>query len=129
MTNEFATSLISTKLGDDPNTYYVVGTAMVHPEDAEPKAGRILLFHFHNGKYITWHWSVSLWREYWLNLLQLRGSLTSIAGKLMQVAEKDIKGAAYSLCEFNGKLLASVNSTVSRGFSLMPAVQLVGGFL
>jgi len=29
------------------------------------------------------------------------------------VAEKEIKGAAYSLCEFNGKLLASVNSAVS----------------
>ena len=35
------------------------------------------------------------------------------AGKLSQVAEKEIKGAAYSLCEFNGKLLASVNSAVS----------------
>jgi len=35
-----------------------------------------------------------------------------IAGKLSQVAEKEIKGAAYSLCEFNGKLLASVNSAV-----------------
>jgi len=37
-----------------------------------------------------------------------------IAGKLTQTAEKEIKGAAYSLCEFNGKLLASVNSAVSR---------------
>jgi len=36
-----------------------------------------------------------------------------LAGKLTQVAEKEIKGAAYSLCEFNGKLLASVNSAVS----------------
>ena len=29
-----------------------------------------------------------------------------------QVAEKEIRGAAYSLVEFNGKLLASINSTV-----------------
>jgi len=36
-----------------------------------------------------------------------------LAGKLTQVAEKEIKGAAYSMCEFNGKLLASVNSAVS----------------
>jgi len=36
-----------------------------------------------------------------------------VVGKLSQVAEKEIKGAAYSLCEFNGKLLASVNSAVS----------------
>ena len=36
-----------------------------------------------------------------------------LSGKLTQIADKEIKGAAYSLCEFNGKLLASVNSTVS----------------
>jgi hypothetical protein len=33
-------------------------------------------------------------------------------GKLHQVAEKEIKGACYSLVEFNGRLLASINSTV-----------------
>merc|ERR1712025_234128 len=33
-------------------------------------------------------------------------------GKLTQVAEKEIKGAAYSMDSFNGKLLASINSTV-----------------
>lgn len=33
-------------------------------------------------------------------------------GKLQQVAEKEIKGACYSLVEFNGKVLASINSTV-----------------
>ncbi|XP_064600976.1 DNA damage-binding protein 1-like [Liolophura sinensis] len=79
--NEFATSLISAKLGEDPNTYYIVGTAMVYPEEAEPKQGRIIVFHFSEGK-------------------------------LTQVAEKEIKGAAYTLEEFNGKLLASINSTV-----------------
>ena len=50
MANECATSLISAKLGEDPNTYYVVGTAFVHPEEAEPKQGRIILFHYHEGK-------------------------------------------------------------------------------
>ncbi len=34
--------------------------------------------------------------------------------KLVQVAEKEIKGACYSLNYFNGKLLASVNSTVGK---------------
>ncbi|XP_064634746.1 DNA damage-binding protein 1-like [Lineus longissimus] len=81
MNNEFATSIISAKFGDDPNTYFVVGTAMVYPEEAEPKQGRIVIFHYNEGK-------------------------------LSQVAEKEIKGAAYSLVEFNGKLLASINSTV-----------------
>jgi len=79
--NEFATSLISAKLGDDPNTYFIVGTALVHPEEAEPKQGRIIVFH-------------------------------CTEGKVTQIAEEEITGAAYTLCEFNGKLLASVNSTV-----------------
>ncbi|CAH0392029.1 unnamed protein product [Bemisia tabaci] len=81
MTNEYALSLLSTKLGDDPNTYYVVGTALVNPEESEPKQGRILIFHFDDGK-------------------------------LTQVTEKEVKGACYSLAEFNGKLLVSLNSTV-----------------
>uniref|UniRef100_A0A8C4I3W6 DNA damage-binding protein 1 n=1 Tax=Dicentrarchus labrax TaxID=13489 RepID=A0A8C4I3W6_DICLA len=34
------------------------------------------------------------------------------AGKLQTVAEKEVKGAVYSMVEFNGKLLASINSTV-----------------
>ena len=49
MPNEFATSLISAKLGDDPNTYYIVGTAMVYPEEAEPKLGRIIIFLYTDG--------------------------------------------------------------------------------
>lgn len=74
-------SLVSCKLGDDPNHYYAVGTAVVNPDEPEPKQGRILLLH---------------WYE----------------GRLTQVAEKEIKGACYSLVEFNGKLAASINSTV-----------------
>ena len=50
LANEHATSLLSAKLGDDPHVYYIVGTAMVHPEEAEPKQGRIILFHFSDGK-------------------------------------------------------------------------------
>lgn len=37
MQTEYALSLISAKLGDDPNTYFVVGTALVNPEESEPK--------------------------------------------------------------------------------------------
>ncbi|XP_045537764.1 DNA damage-binding protein 1 [Papilio machaon] len=81
MTSEFAMSLVSCRLGDDPNHYYAVGTAILNPEESEPKQGRILLFH---------------WSE----------------GRLAQVAEKEIKGGCYTLVEFNGKLLASINSTV-----------------
>ncbi|KAJ8724163.1 hypothetical protein PYW07_008143 [Mythimna separata] len=81
ITNEYAMSLVSCKLGDDPNYYYAVGTAILNPEESEPKQGRILLFH---------------WSE----------------GKLVQTAEKEIKGGCYTLVEFNGKLLATINSTV-----------------
>ena len=38
------------------------------------------------------------------------------SGKLVQIAEKEVKGAVYSLVEFNGKVLAGINSTVSAGF-------------
>ncbi|XP_064073907.1 DNA damage-binding protein 1 [Vanessa tameamea] len=81
LSTEFAMSLVSCRLADDPNHYYAVGTAILNPEESEPKQGRILLFH---------------WCE----------------GKLTQVAEKEIKGGCYTLVEFNGKLLASINSTV-----------------
>ena len=44
----------------------------------------------------------------------MRNIYNVYTGKLTMVAEKEIKGAAYSMVAFNGKLLASVNSTVSR---------------
>ena len=81
MQNEDGVSLISCKLGEDPNPYYVVGTGHINPEESEPKSGRILIFQ---------------WKD----------------GKFTQVAEKEIKGCCYSLCHFNNKLLAAINSTV-----------------
>lgn len=81
MQQEYAMSLISCQLGNDPNAYFIVGTANVNPEESEPKQGRLLVFHWNDNK-------------------------------LTQVSEKEIKGACYSLAEFNGKLLASINSTV-----------------
>lgn len=79
--NECALSIVSARLGSDSTTYYIVGTCFVHPEEPEPKLGRICIFQ-------------------WLD------------NKLHQIGEKEIGGAPYSLQEFNGKLLASVNSTV-----------------
>ncbi|KAJ8391375.1 hypothetical protein AAFF_G00090050 [Aldrovandia affinis] len=80
--SEYALSMVSCRLGRDPSVYFIVGTAMVYPEEAEPKQGRIIVFHYTDGK-------------------------------LQTVAEKEVKGAVYSMVEFNGKLLASINSTVS----------------
>ena len=48
--NEYALSLVSCRLGKDPNTYFIVGTAMVYPEEAEPKQGRIVVFQYSDGK-------------------------------------------------------------------------------
>ncbi|XP_030764681.1 DNA damage-binding protein 1 [Sitophilus oryzae] len=81
MQQEYAMSLISCHLGNDPNTYFIVGTATVNPEESEPKQGRIVIFQWNDNK-------------------------------LTQISEKEIKGACYSLGEFNGKLLANINSTV-----------------
>jgi len=50
MQNEYAMSIISCKLGDDPTPYYVVGTAMVVPDESEPKQGRIVIFQYADGK-------------------------------------------------------------------------------
>ena len=79
--SEYALSIMSARLGDDAATYYVVGTALMNPEDSEPKQGRLILFQ---------------WSE----------------GKLQVVAEKEVKGAVYSLVNFNGKILAAINATV-----------------
>lgn len=38
--------MVSCRLGDDPNTYYVVGTALVYPEESEAKTGRIIVFQY-----------------------------------------------------------------------------------
>uniref|UniRef100_A0A8C4R1E9 DNA damage-binding protein 1 n=1 Tax=Eptatretus burgeri TaxID=7764 RepID=A0A8C4R1E9_EPTBU len=79
--SEYTLSIVSCKLGKDPTTYFVVGTAMVYPDEAEPKQGR----------------------------------------KLQTVAEKEVKGAVYSMVEFNNKLLASINSTVQRKCMALPS--------
>lgn len=50
MVNEQAISLISAQLGDDPNHYYIVGTAFYINEDLEPSHGRIIIFQLIDGK-------------------------------------------------------------------------------
>lgn len=48
--NECAISIVSTRLGDDANTYYVVGTCFVNPEEKEPSLGRIIVFQWSDSK-------------------------------------------------------------------------------
>lgn len=47
--SEYALSMVSCRLGRDPAVYFIVGTAMVYPEEAEPKQGRIIVFHYTDG--------------------------------------------------------------------------------
>ena len=56
---------------------------------------------------------VEAWTAYRCRQTWKRIDMLVVAGKLSQVAEKEIKGAAYSMQDFNGKLLASINSSVS----------------
>jgi len=48
--NEAALSIESCKLGDDPAVYYIVGTAMIHPEETEPRCGRLIVFSWSEGR-------------------------------------------------------------------------------
>jgi DNA damage-binding protein 1 len=109
MPGEVALSILSSSLGSTTSheTFYVVGTCSVNPEEPEPKVGRLIVF-------------------------QWKGDQQ----KLHTIAEKEIKGAPYQLAglflmswacllwtctnishcfstEFHaGRLLAAVNSTV-----------------
>lgn len=44
MQTEYILSIISARLGDDPNTYFVIGTALVNPDETEPKVCRKITF-------------------------------------------------------------------------------------
>lgn len=78
---ELACSVCSMRLGDDPATYYVVGTAFAMPDEPESTKGRIFV-------------------------------LAATGGKFQVVCEKETRGAVYVLTEFQGRLLAGINSRV-----------------
>ncbi|KAK6052443.1 CPSF A subunit region [Cooperia oncophora] len=82
---EQALSVISTKLGDDPTTYYVVGTALVYSDETESKNGRLLVFESGKGSERT---------------------------HLRLVHEKEIRGAPFDMDVLNGKLIVAINSSV-----------------
>uniref|UniRef100_A0A7S3QK85 DNA damage-binding protein 1 n=1 Tax=Dunaliella tertiolecta TaxID=3047 RepID=A0A7S3QK85_DUNTE len=48
--NEMCQSITSTKLGDDPATYYVVGTSLCLPDEPEPTKGRIMVLLYDDNK-------------------------------------------------------------------------------
>lgn len=83
MPTENACSILSTKLGEGEEEYFVVGTAFVLQDEPEPKQGRLVVL----------KWTQDM--------------------NLQQVAELSIKGSPYTLCEFDNKFLAGVNATVN----------------
>lgn len=83
MQSEHAMAILSTRLGESEEEYYVVGTTYVLDDEPEPKQGR----------FVVLKWTQDL--------------------KLEQVAELSIKGSPYSLCEFDNKFLAGVNASVN----------------
>lgn len=84
MPTEQAISILSAKLGETQEEYFIVGTGFVNQDEPEPKQGRLVVF----------RWSQD--------------------SNLQQIAELGIKGCAYCLCEFeNGKFLAGINASVN----------------
>jgi len=51
--NEEPLSIMSCHLGSNNNAYFVVGTALVFPEEPEPKLGRILVFRHYDSKQLV----------------------------------------------------------------------------
>lgn len=43
MQTEYVLSIISARLGDDPNTYFIVGTALVNPDETDPKVWTLII--------------------------------------------------------------------------------------
>ncbi|WIA28318.1 hypothetical protein OEZ86_010868 [Tetradesmus obliquus] len=68
---------------EETPAYYIVGTAVIKPNEVEPSKGHILLLHYAPG-----------------------------SNSLTLVEQMEVHGAVYNLCEFQGKLLATVNNKV-----------------
>ncbi|CAI4228082.1 unnamed protein product [Auanema sp. JU1783] len=82
--NEHAVSVISTSLGEDPRTYYIVGTAIIYNDETEVKSGRLIVF------------ETSLEDHH----------------RLRKVSEKEVKGCPFSMDVLGSKLIVALNSSV-----------------
>eukprot|EP00727_Mastigamoeba_balamuthi_P002002 m51a1_g118 putative dna damage-binding protein 1a (1114) ;mRNA; f:362128-365815 len=85
--HEMGTSALSMRFTGDEQSYFIVGTAYIAPAEAEPSKGRLLVFRV--------------------------ASIPGGGRKLSLVAEKEVKGAVYSMDDFGGRLLAGVNARVN----------------
>ncbi|KFD55329.1 hypothetical protein M513_03669 [Trichuris suis] len=89
--NEKCCSVLSCQLANDPNVYYIVGTALIIRSEREASVGRLMVFKVRR---------------------DLECSKGSYDFSMDLVHEKTINGAPYSMIEFNKKLLVAVNNVV-----------------
>nr|AVV64025.1 CPSF A subunit region family protein [Anisakis simplex] len=82
---ELAMSIKSCTLGNDPQPYYVVGTAVVHMDETEAKLGRLLIFEV---------------------------KTPTEGARMRLVHDKEVKGAVYSIQLLMSKLVVAINSCV-----------------
>lgn len=84
LSTEMAMSILSARIGEAHEEYFIVGTALINGDEPEAKSGRLAVF----------KWS------------QKSG--------LQQIAEAPIRGSPYCLHDFdNGKFLAGINASVN----------------
>lgn len=80
---ETGVSILSTSFDEGSETaYFVIGTAFARPTEPEPTDGRIIVYKLTEDK------------------------------KLLKVNDIKVKGAVYTMAEFNGKLLGGINSKI-----------------
>lgn len=106
-TFECGCSILSCSFSDDNNVYYCVGTAYVLPEENEPS--KVIL----DEHVLVLADVFYSYPECCCNCWQGRILVFVVEdGKLQLIAEKETKGAVYSLNAFNGKLLAAINQKI-----------------
>ncbi|CDW58400.1 MMS1 N and CPSF A and bZIP 2 domain containing pr otein [Trichuris trichiura] len=89
--NEKCCSVLSCQLANDPNVYYIVGTALIIRSEREASVGRLLVFKVKR---------------------DLECAKDGRDTNMDLVHEKTVNGAPYSMVEFNKKLLVAVNNVV-----------------
>jgi DNA damage-binding protein 1 len=100
--NEVGSAVTSMTFADDPTPYFVVGTAFVDPNEPEPSRGRILLYR-----------CASFLYKCLTNIARMADRVRSVSeGRLVLVAEKEVKGCPYSVTPFGGRLATGINSKI-----------------
>ncbi|GMH41385.1 hypothetical protein BSKO_09295 [Bryopsis sp. KO-2023] len=107
-TNEEGLSILSTSFANDPNVYFVVGTAYVVPSEEDPTRGRILVIHFIKGKAVVVAEREVMGATFTLNEMQGR-LLTSVNCKVHIMewrTTEDFQKELVTTCTNHGHIMA-----------------------